>query len=84
MTPPPLIRRTVDVILGDAEQVARSIEQLFAARRVAAVCRVHDTLVKVEISTLDLDEKDLEAQLDAWVEQAAAEVAATIRWRGDA
>ena len=76
MAPPPLIRRTLDVVLGDPQQVAHSIEVLFDAQNVAAVCRVDNTLVAVEISTLDLAEKDLEANMEAWIEKAAANVAA--------
>jgi hypothetical protein len=77
---PPLIRRSIDVVLGDPQQVADRIEVIFASQHVAVVCHIAGSVVKVEISTLDLAEKDLEEHLEAWIEQAAADVAARIQW----
>jgi hypothetical protein len=80
MAPPPLIRRSIDVVVGNPEQLADQIEAVFASQNVAVVCRVTGSIVKVEISTLDLAEKDLEEHLEGWIEKAAADVAVTIQW----
>jgi hypothetical protein len=77
---PPLIRRSIDVVLGEPQQVAEQIEAVFAAKHVAAVCHVTESVVKVEISTLDLADKDLERNLESWIEKAATDVAATFHW----
>jgi hypothetical protein len=77
--PPPLIRRTVDVTLGSPQELADRIEAVFDAQKVAVVCHVKEPLVKVEISTLDLADKNLEQNIDAWIAEAATDLAAQIR-----
>jgi hypothetical protein len=77
---PPLIRRAVDVVLGDPQAVADRIEVIFGAQDIAVVCRVDETIVKIEVSTLDLADENLEQNIEAWIEQAAADVAASSRW----
>jgi hypothetical protein len=76
----PLYRRTIDVVLGDPEQVAQRIEVLLGEQEIAVVCRVSGTIVKLEISTLDLEGDDWGERFDAWIEQAAIDVAARIQW----
>ncbi len=77
---PPLIRRTIDVLAGRPQAVADQIEAIFDSQKIAAVCRVAGTTVKLEVSTLDLADKNLEENIEAWVEQAATDVAARIQW----
>jgi hypothetical protein len=77
---PLLIQRTIAVVVGDPDKVANRIEAVFKMQDVAAVCKVKQTNVKIDVSTLDLEEKDLEERVEAWIEQAAADVAARIRW----
>jgi hypothetical protein len=78
--PPPLIRRTVDVVLGDPQAVAHRIEAVFDAQKIAAVCRVDDRLVSIDVSTLDLADTNLEENIEAWITQAATDVAASVQW----
>ena len=78
--PPPLIRRTVEVVGGRPQAVADQIEAIFDAQNIAAVCRVAGTTIKIEVSTLDLADTNLEENIEAWVEQAAADVAARLQW----
>ena len=67
-------------MLGDPQRVVDRIEVVFASQHVAVVCHIADSIVKVEISTLDLADKDLEKNLESWIERAATDVAATVRW----
>ena len=76
--PPPLIRRTILVVLGDPQQLADRIEVVFGSQDVAVSCHVHEMIVKIEVSTLDLADKDLEETIDAWIAQSATDVAASI------
>ena len=78
--PPPLIRRTIEVLAGRPQAVADRIEAIFDAQNIAAVCRVAGTTIKIEVSTLDLADTNLEENIEAWIEQAAADVAARLQW----
>jgi hypothetical protein len=79
--PRPVIQREIDVVVGNPERVARSIEAAFAVQGVAAVCKVDNRLVKVDVSTLDLEDEHLDERTDALIDQAASDVAAVIEWR---
>jgi hypothetical protein len=78
--PPPLIRRTVDVMLGDPHVLADRVERVFAEQEIAAVCRVEGTFVHIDVSTLDLAGDNLEESIESWITQAATDVAASVRW----
>jgi hypothetical protein len=78
--PAPVIQRVIEVVIGDPEQVARSIEAAFAGQDVAAVCEVDERLVKIDVSTLDLEDEHLDERIDALIDQAASDVMATIEW----
>src|SRR4051794_37427587 len=76
-----LVKKTVDVVLGDPQAVANRIEVVFAAQGVAAVCKRKGSLVRADISLLD---EHSEAAIDASIEAAATDVAARIRWSDEA
>ncbi len=75
-----LVRQTVDVVLGDPQAVAGRIEVVFAGQGVAASSKLKGTLVRVDISLL---EEYPEESIRASIEQAAADVAASLRWSED-
>jgi hypothetical protein len=79
--PPPVIHREIEIVVGDPDRVARSIEAAFAEQHVAAVCKVAERIVTVDASTLDLEDEHLNERTDALIDQAASDVAATIEWR---
>jgi hypothetical protein len=79
--PPPVIHREIEVVIGNPTQVARSIEAAFAAQDVAAVCKVDERVVKIDVSTLDLKDEHLDERTEALIDQAASDVVATIEWR---
>jgi hypothetical protein len=71
-----LVKKTVDVVLGDPRAVAERIEVVLAGQGVAASSKLKGSLVHVEISLLeDYPEESIQAS----IEQAAADVAASIR-----
>ena len=72
-----LVRKAVDVVQGVPQQVADRIETAFGEIGVAAVCKVGETIVRIDVSLL---EDVPEARVLGLIEQSAADVAARIRW----
>jgi hypothetical protein len=72
-----LVKKTVDVVLGEPQAVADRIEIVFAEQGVAAVCKRKGSLVRADISLLEEFPED---GIDASIQQAATDVAARIRW----
>jgi hypothetical protein len=76
-----LVKKTVDVVLGEPQAVADRIEVVFAEQGVAAVCKRKGSLVRADISLLEERPED---SLEVSIEQAATDVAARVRWSDDA
>ena len=66
---------------GDPQGVADRIEFVSPRQAWRADCKVTERVVKVNISTLGLEDAHAGERVDSWIEQAAEGVAARIEWR---